>query len=192
MPKTSPPRNISPGRSRKRTDSYSSLYGHPAATRASLVQTAQEIARVRSPSPSRGKRSKSHRSRSRSAIDEVDNEGTLHDTPVGDGAQASERTPLLSETSSVDSHSQDAHGGHGHGKGGHGHSHGSMNMHALLLHVLGDALGNVGVIGTGLVIWLTTWSWKYYFDPVISLVITVIIFSSALPLGTCFSRIYAT
>ena len=60
-----------------------------------------------------------------------------------------------------------------------------MNMHALLLHVLGDALGNVGVIGTGLVIWLTTWSWKYYFDPVISLVITVIIFSSALPLGTC-------
>jgi solute carrier family 30 (zinc transporter), member 1 len=58
-----------------------------------------------------------------------------------------------------------------------------MNMRALLLHVLGDALGNVGVIATGLVIWLSTWSFKYYFDPVISLVITVIIFSSALPLG---------
>ena len=65
----------------------------------------------------------------------------------------------------------------------HGHSHGSMNMKAILLHVLGDALGNVGVIATGLVIWQTTWSFKYYFDPVISLVITVIIFSSAMPLG---------
>ena len=59
-----------------------------------------------------------------------------------------------------------------------------MNMHALLLHVLGDALGNVGVIATGLIIWLTEWHFKYYFDPIISLVITVIIFSSALPLGT--------
>ena len=65
----------------------------------------------------------------------------------------------------------------------HDHMHGSMNMQALVLHVLGDALGNVGVIATGLVIWLTTWKYKFYFDPVISLVITVIIFSSALPLG---------
>jgi zinc transporter 1 len=58
-----------------------------------------------------------------------------------------------------------------------------MNMKALLLHVLGDALGNVGVIATGLVIWLTSWNFKYYCDPVISLVITAIIFHSALPLG---------
>jgi len=70
-------------------------------------------------------------------------------------------------------------GGHGHV---HRHAHGSMNMQALMLHVLGDALGNVGVIATGLVIWLTTWQYKFYFDPVISLVITAIIFSSALPL----------
>jgi zinc transporter 1 len=65
----------------------------------------------------------------------------------------------------------------------HGHAHGSMNMKAILLHVLGDALGNVGVIATGLIIWQTTWSFKYYFDPVISLIITMIIFSSAMPLG---------
>lgn len=57
-----------------------------------------------------------------------------------------------------------------------------MNMRALLLHVLGDALGNVGVIATGLIIWLTSWSFKYYCDPIISLVITAIIFHSALPL----------
>ncbi|KAF8875078.1 cation efflux protein [Gymnopilus junonius] len=58
----------------------------------------------------------------------------------------------------------------------------SMNMHALLLHVIGDALGNVGVIATGLVIWKTNWEYKFYFDPFISLVITMIIFSTALPL----------
>jgi len=58
-----------------------------------------------------------------------------------------------------------------------------MNMRALVLHVLGDALGNVGVIVTGLVIWLTSWHPKYYLDPVISLVIAIIILSSTLPLG---------
>jgi solute carrier family 30 (zinc transporter), member 1 len=58
-----------------------------------------------------------------------------------------------------------------------------MNMRALVLHVLGDALGNVGVIATGLIIWLSTWQYRVYFDPIISLVITAIIFSSALPLG---------
>lgn len=58
-----------------------------------------------------------------------------------------------------------------------------MNMRAVLLHVFGDALGNIGVIATGLIIWLTEWSFKYYFDPIVSLLITVIIFCSALPLG---------
>ena len=59
-----------------------------------------------------------------------------------------------------------------------------MNMRALVLHVIGDALGNVGVIMTGIIIWLSTWQYKYYCDPVISLIITVIIFSNSLPLGT--------
>ncbi|KAG6891258.1 hypothetical protein C0995_008510 [Termitomyces sp. Mi166 len=93
---------------------------------------------------------------------------------VGDdlltGPFSTEHTPLLQEHHET---------GHGHQ---HGQSDGSMNMRALVLHVVGDALGNIGVISTGLVIWLTQWSFKYYFDPVISLVITAIIFSSALPL----------
>jgi zinc transporter 1 len=58
-----------------------------------------------------------------------------------------------------------------------------MNMRALMLHVMGDALGNIGVIVTGLVIWLTNWSGRFYLDPAVSLIITVIIFTSALPLG---------
>lgn len=80
---------------------------------------------------------------------------------------SSEETPLLGDPPPKSSNSHES----------------SMNVRALVLHVLGDALGNVGVIATGFVIWKTSWSFKYYFDPLISLVITLIIFSSALPLG---------
>jgi solute carrier family 30 (zinc transporter), member 1 len=81
-----------------------------------------------------------------------------------------ENTPLL--------HDEEGHS-HKHGN----HAQGSMNMRALVLHVVGDALGNVGVILTGLIIWQSSWQYKYYCDPVISLIITVIIFSNSLPLG---------
>ncbi|KAF8168028.1 cation efflux protein [Crassisporium funariophilum] len=149
------------------SESFSSLYGHPAATRASLVQTANEIASARSPSPTH-RNSISH---GRLSFDAMSPTFANHPTvtePPTPVTTDSEGTPLLHD------------GAHDH-KHGH-HAHGSMNMRALLLHVLGDALGNVGVISTGLIIWLTTWKYKYYCDPVISLVITVIIFSSALPL----------
>jgi solute carrier family 30 (zinc transporter), member 1 len=36
-----------------------------------------------------------------------------------------------------------------------GHSHANLNMRGVFLHVVGDALGNVGVIATALFIWLT-------------------------------------
>lgn len=83
--------------------------------------------------------------------------------------------------------SKDSHDGHGHG--GHGHSHGDLNMRGVFLHVMGDALGNIGVIGSALIIWLTTFPGRYYFDPAISLVITVIILCSAIPLCKAASRI---
>ncbi|KAL8722000.1 MAG: hypothetical protein Q9225_001436 [Loekoesia sp. 1 TL-2023] len=73
------------------------------------------------------------------------------------------------------------------GKGGH--SHGDLNMRGVFLHVMGDALGNIGVIASALIIWLTSWSGKYYADPAISLVITVIILGSAIPLCQAASRI---
>ncbi|QLG73567.1 hypothetical protein HG535_0F00770 [Zygotorulaspora mrakii] len=65
----------------------------------------------------------------------------------------------------------------------------SLNMHGVFLHVLGDALGNVGVIIAALFIWKTNYSWRFYSDPLVSLIITVIIFSSALPLSRQCSRI---
>lgn len=73
-------------------------------------------------------------------------------------------------------------------KDGHGHSH-DLNMRGVFLHVLGDALGNVGVIVTALFIWLTDYSWRFYFDPAVSLVITMIILASAIPLCKAASRI---
>ena len=73
-------------------------------------------------------------------------------------------------------------------KGGHGHSH-DLNMRGVFLHVMGDALGNVGVIATALFIWLTDYSWRFYSDPAVSLLITVIILASAIPLCKAASRI---
>jgi zinc transporter 1 len=71
----------------------------------------------------------------------------------------------------------------------HGHNHGDMGMNAMILHVLGDALGNVGVIITALVIWLTDWPGKYYADPIVSLFITLIILHSCVPLTVAASKI---
>jgi zinc transporter 1 len=117
-------------------------------------------------------------------------------------AQPTEQTALLSKPNGASngkahSHSHnDRHQGHKHKQpkdqksgGGHGHSHGDLNMRGVFLHVLGDALGNVGVIATALFIWLTDYSWRFYADPLISLIITVIILLSALPLCKAASRI---
>ncbi|KAI1657636.1 cation efflux protein [Daldinia decipiens] len=72
---------------------------------------------------------------------------------------------------------------------GHGHNHADMGMNAMVLHVLGDALGNVGVIATALIIWLTDWSGRYYADPAVSLFITLIILKSAIPLTKATAQV---
>jgi len=110
---------------------------------------------------------------------------------ANDSDRSEETTPLLSpidttrsaagtKTKPRHSHAKDSHGAH---------SHGDLNMRGVFLHVLGDALGNVGVIATALFIWLTPFSWRFYSDPVISLVIAIIILTSAFPLCRAASRI---
>jgi zinc transporter 1 len=150
---------------RGRTGSYSSMYGHPAATRAAVTQAAQDMATA---SPTQHRRSTSRSSRSIRVELRGSLEANVTETPNLDYEQQKIEPSTASPLPN----------GHS-----HGHSHGSMNMRALVLHVMGDALGNIGVIVTGLVIWLTTWSGRFYLDPATSLVITVIIFTSALPLG---------
>jgi zinc transporter 1 len=92
----------------------------------------------------------------------------------------------------VPNHDEDIHKGHNHaqpkpkGQKGHGHD---LNMRGVFLHVMGDALGNIGVIASALFIWLTKYEWRFYVDPGISLLITIIILASAIPLCKAASRI---
>lgn len=91
-----------------------------------------------------------------------------------------------------DSHNHDDHEHNHDHDHDHDHSHDDkkskkpsgedLNMRGVFLHVLGDALGSVGVIFSALFIWLTDFSWKQYMDPVISIFITGIIIHSAWPL----------
>lgn len=90
--------------------------------------------------------------------------------------------------------SKDLHLAHNHAQpknadGNGGHSHSDLNMKGVFLHVVGDALGNIGVIASALIIWLTDYTWRFYVDPGISLVITIIILCSAIPLCKAASRI---
>lgn len=132
------------------------------------------------------------------------------ETAVLDDSFPPERTPLLKGSTETQAGNGDAdsratskrsrrgssgvhrHHNHNKPKGAgkkHGHSHGDMGMNAMVLHVLGDALGNVGVIITALIIWLTDWPGRFYADPAVSLFITLIILRSALPLTVAASKI---
>lgn len=123
-------------------ESFSSLYGHPAQTRAAVIETAAEFGYGRDVlSPSASSRRAHLHALPREAEE-------AH--PEGSSASASTAAAAHDHVHGQDANAQaekdDDHA--------HGHSHGNMNMHGVFLHVLGDALGNVGVIAAGLVIWL--------------------------------------
>ncbi|KAH7076660.1 zinc/cadmium resistance protein-like protein [Paraphoma chrysanthemicola] len=166
---------------RSQSRNYSTLdeiYVHPSSFRNSIIESSRVHDRDE-------------------ADDEDDSDEAAADTPT-------EQSPLLAKPKSNGSHDhsgvpkgKDCHKGHNHnqpkdqksGGHGHGHSHGDLNMRGVFLHVLGDALGNIGVIATALFIWLTDYSWRFYADPLVSLIITVIILLSAIPLCKAASRI---
>jgi cobalt-zinc-cadmium efflux system protein len=56
------------------------------------------------------------------------------------------------------------------------HDHEDLNMRAAFLHVLGDALASVGVIGVGLILLFVNWTWL---DPLVSVLIGVLILFSS-------------
>jgi zinc transporter 1 len=62
--------------------------------------------------------------------------------------------------------------------GGH-----DLGMMGVLIHVMGDAVNNVGVIIAALVIWLAEYDGRFYADPGVSMGIALLILLSALPLG---------
>jgi zinc transporter 1 len=57
-----------------------------------------------------------------------------------------------------------------------------FGMLGVLIHVLGDAINNIGVIITALVIWLTHSPSRFYADPAVSMFIAIMIVSTAIPL----------
>ncbi|KAK2063451.1 cation diffusion facilitator family transporter [Colletotrichum caudatum] len=150
-------------------------------------------------------------SRSKPDAPESASESEVDETVVDDG-EPDEESPLLkskdiNQTYLVDGghrgraaakrprRESSLHHEHNHNKerkkvsGGHGHNHADMGMNAMVLHVIGDALGNVGVIVTALIIWLTDWPGRFYADPAVSLFITIIILKSAIPLTKATSKV---
>lgn len=76
------------------------------------------------------------------------------------------------------SHSHDDHGDHSHDHDhGHGHSHGgdgeNVNLRAALVHVIGDALQNLGVVIAGLLIYFRP-DWSVA-DPICTYVFSIIV-----------------
>merc|ERR1711939_1242842 len=68
-------------------------------------------------------------------------------------------------------------------------SESDMGTSAMILHVIGDGLGNAGVIASALIIWLTPWSGRLYADPAVSLFIAVIILKTTIPLTSASAKI---
>jgi cobalt-zinc-cadmium efflux system protein len=56
------------------------------------------------------------------------------------------------------------------------HDHQDLNTRAAFLHVLGDALASVGVIGVGLILLFVNWAWL---DPLVSVLIGMLILLSS-------------
>lgn len=52
----------------------------------------------------------------------------------------------------------------------------------MLLHIIGDAANNVGVIVAGALMWKLQWDARWYADPIVSMVIAFIIMASSVPL----------
>ncbi|RDA95439.1 hypothetical protein CP533_5446 [Ophiocordyceps camponoti-saundersi (nom. inval.)] len=167
---------------------------HPASFRQDII-AASLAASSNPPGPSIG--------RDESPLAESDAEAN-EESPLLRGAKGSDALTLDKSHGACSAamkkrrsrRDSSVHDGHHHtmprkaGKsGGHSHNHADMGMNAMMLHVLGDALGNVGVIITALIIWLTNWPGKEYADPAVSLIITAIILKTSIPLTLATARV---
>lgn len=138
--------------------------------------------------------------------------GHMHAHGHGHGHETTAAAAVAAEVEGVDSDSScdsdknaECEKGHGH-KHGHDHDqkHGeeegdkkgkkrkgpvSLNLHGVFLHLMGDALGSVVATVVGVCILLCSGRWKYYLDPILSLVIAVVIMCSAVPLVKSCVRI---
>ena len=166
--------------SRSRFSSVDDLHIHPASFRNEIIAASREN-RLEDIESGGGSGSEGEELEEESAVEEEQG--------------PTEASPLLGHTktngsSKAHRRRESLHAGHTHNQSKEkGQSHGDLNMRGVFLHVMGDALGNIGVIGSALFIWLTNYSWRFYADPAISIVITGVILASAIPLCKAASRI---
>ncbi|KAL7921094.1 cation efflux protein [Trichoderma austrokoningii] len=64
-----------------------------------------------------------------------------------------------------------------------------LGMFGVFIHVVGDAINNIGVIASALVVWKAHGEARYYADPAIGIFISVMIFLTAWPLTRNSGRI---
>ena len=177
------------GGSRNRFSSVDDIHIHPASFRQDIIAQSRldDIESREGSSVSGGEE----------AVDEDQQEPTESSPLLGHAKSNGSAKPADNNRHSHEHKPSDRHDSwhdnhiHNQPKGtssGEG-SHGDLNMRGVFLHVMGDALGNIGVIGSALIIWLTDYTWRFYSDPAISLVITLIILGSAIPLCKAASRI---
>lgn len=57
-----------------------------------------------------------------------------------------------------------------------------LGMLGVLIHVIGDAINNIGVIIAAVIIWQTRSEARFYADPAASMFIAIMIFISSIPL----------
>lgn len=173
-----------------RLASFEDMSIHPASFRQEIIAASMPVA-VESPSESDTDPEASN------VADEVDEESPLLESVrKGDRPLDVRKQPAhYHAVSRRQRRDSSVHDGHNHTlpqkatKKGHGHDHGDMGMNAMILHVIGDALGNIGVMATALIIWLTDWPGKLYADPAVSLFITAIILNTSIPLTRATARV---
>ncbi|KAI9226915.1 MAG: zinc/cadmium resistance protein [Piptocephalis tieghemiana] len=137
--------------------------GHPAQTATMIIQEEEE---------------EHQRSRNGPTILSSSASSTTVSSTSDSQAHPSHPRTQATATASSSSNDHQDHHHHSHGR----EKKGMLNMHGVFLHVLGDALGSVAVIVSALIIWLGTFSWRFYMDPIISILITTMIVTMTIPL----------
>ncbi|TQN72213.1 Zinc homeostasis factor 1, partial [Colletotrichum shisoi] len=97
------------------------------------------------------------------------NDGESIEEPLGTGGTSS----VNSKQATSDSKEEDIK---------HGHRGRDLGMLGVMIHVIGDAINNVGVIVAAVVIWKGEGNGRFYADPGVSLFIALTIMGSAWPL----------
>ncbi|KAF9062848.1 putative CDF zinc transporter [Rhodocollybia butyracea] len=83
-----------------------------------------------------------------------------------------------------------AHAGHHHVRASPSTEHSqNLGLLAVLIHLCGDAVNNIGVIIAAILIWKLDSPNRFYADPAASMLISFIIFGTAIPLTTRTGRI---